>query len=231
METMDYSLFKFFESNREVRPSKIKDLKESITAFGYLPNSLILVDTNFFIIDGQHRFLACLALKLPIKYAISSDTVDSHKAMIKLNSTQTQWRGEDYITSYAKQGVKSHALINQVMQMYNFGTSTAIAICLNNITGNYPALKSGQDLAINEGYQDVIKFILKSKESLPFYAEAKFVRAVSSLYRQVDIKTFNKVADRIGVLKKQVSHADYLMCFENLINKYRKSGDNIHLSI
>lgn len=65
--TKDYSIFNFLESNRAVNQNQVKKIVKSIQEKGYYPVP-ILVDDNYSIIDGQHRFTAVEQLNLPVYY-------------------------------------------------------------------------------------------------------------------------------------------------------------------
>lgn len=71
-KTTDYDKFKAlqdFESAVEKQSSRFKGLAKSIKELGLLQP--ILVNENFEIIDGNHRFEACKSLQVPIWYILS----------------------------------------------------------------------------------------------------------------------------------------------------------------
>ena len=106
MKTTNYDLFSFYEENRKISKGNIKQKIKSIQNIGYIESLPIIVDENFKIIDGQHRFLALKELGLPIIYAI--EQIDYSKAMIELNKSQEIWRLQEYICHHAAKGSKSH---------------------------------------------------------------------------------------------------------------------------
>lgn len=60
--TSDYAMFHFLKGNRDLNEPKINKIVKSVTAglnfFKYCP---IMVNENYFIIDGQHRFYASIS--------------------------------------------------------------------------------------------------------------------------------------------------------------------------
>lgn len=64
--TTDYFLFKTIEGNRNKNLMHINRLKKSM-ADNYL-FTVIVVNENYEIIDGQHRFDVIKELKLPLHY-------------------------------------------------------------------------------------------------------------------------------------------------------------------
>ncbi len=76
METRDYSKFKFLKTNREINRANVEKIKASIREWGIIPGRPTLVDGDYNIIDGQHRFLAIKELGHPVPYeVIGGDTI------------------------------------------------------------------------------------------------------------------------------------------------------------
>jgi hypothetical protein len=74
--TRNYNEFKFANFNRDVVDVTVKKLKneyEKEDNFRYFP---IIVDVDMKIIDGQHRFVACRDLGLPIYYIKKNKSVE-----------------------------------------------------------------------------------------------------------------------------------------------------------
>jgi ParB-like chromosome segregation protein Spo0J len=72
MKTTDYKLFKINKLNRIVQTGHIEKLKKSIEKVGYLKYNPIIVNEDMEIIDGQHRYFACVKLNLPIYYEVET---------------------------------------------------------------------------------------------------------------------------------------------------------------
>ena len=65
-ETIDYHLFKFIPSNRPINSAHLQRLRRSFAKlFLFIP---IFVTVDFYIVDGQHRFMVCKELGIPIRY-------------------------------------------------------------------------------------------------------------------------------------------------------------------
>ena len=80
--TNKYDFF-LIDGNREIKSVKIKNLTESIKKYGLINPININLDKN--IIDGQHRFLSCKALNIPLRYIVS-DTKDKEIVSTGYNS-------------------------------------------------------------------------------------------------------------------------------------------------
>ena len=123
MTTTDYSKFQFLDYNRTVVPKRVQNIIESITKIGYVKSEPILVDENYFIIDGQHRFMACKELGLPIHYEYKELDIDNKEAMLLLNKNQQIWRLEDYAQSWAKEGIAFYLEYICFENLYKLGAT------------------------------------------------------------------------------------------------------------
>ena len=98
-KTKDYRKFNFLSLNRRLNRKHINALKTSITKNGYLSSNPILVNENYEILDGQHRFIALKEMDMEIPYEV----VDKgYGTIIDLNTTQHNWKAEDYINFYCE---------------------------------------------------------------------------------------------------------------------------------
>jgi len=80
----EFDMFKMFSFNCEIKPKKLRKLKESIQKENLLHLHPIIVDDKYNIIDGQHRFTCARDLNVPIYY-VQSENV-SHFHVIPWNS-------------------------------------------------------------------------------------------------------------------------------------------------
>ena len=113
--TENYSIFNFLESNRAVNQNQVKKNVKSIQAKGYYPVP-ILVDDNYNIVDGQHRFTAVKQLNLPVYY-IKGAFIDDD--CISLNANAKNWNVIDYVKFYASKGAKSYQNLLELWGPYS----------------------------------------------------------------------------------------------------------------
>jgi len=98
-KTTNFSMFKKMEGNRHLDRYHFKRLKLAIEKDNQLSVHPIIVNKDFFVIDGQHRLQAAQELDLEIFY-IQSDTVtDLH--VIDGNVNQKCFEVENYIDYFA----------------------------------------------------------------------------------------------------------------------------------
>ena len=84
-QSNDYSKFTLLHGNRKVNPLHVKRLKQSFSK-QYLI-SPIMVNENYKIIDGQHRFTAAREMGLVINYFIISGYGLNEIQMLNTNTS------------------------------------------------------------------------------------------------------------------------------------------------
>lgn len=105
--TYEYGKFKLMKGNRAISPSHVKELKREMQRNPeLLAASPILVNENYFIIDGQHRYEAAKELRRKLYYIISDGTTIDHTR--HLNTTQRRWSLIDFARSFADSGRKDY---------------------------------------------------------------------------------------------------------------------------
>lgn len=120
-ESYDYSQFKKLIGNRNVE--NVQKIVESVNNVGRL-NIPIIVNEKLEIIDGQNRFDAWKQLGLSILYIICDGY--SIKECIKMNSTSSNWRLEDYINCYAEHGFKDYIALRKFENKYGKKLSNGV---------------------------------------------------------------------------------------------------------
>ena len=97
-KTTDYDLFSYMEANRKINYNKVKKLTEEMRR-GYIREaSIITVNRNLQIIDGQHRFEALKELGKPIYYQVSD--IVNNNALIVMNNFRNNWNDEDFLNAH-----------------------------------------------------------------------------------------------------------------------------------
>ena len=122
--TKDYSLFKTLNGNRDVNQLHLTRLKESMKK-NHL-TTIIMVNENFEIIDGQHRFLISQELKLPINYIISKN-YGLNEVQI-LNAHMKNWTIVDYVNGYCDLGFKDYEIYRKFINEYGFTNHVALVL-------------------------------------------------------------------------------------------------------
>lgn len=141
-ETTNYELFKLKEDNRDIRSRNVDKIKDSIVKYGYVRASIIKVGKNFEIIDGQHTYIACKNLGMPIRFAIFKDlTSDDMKA---LNIAGSNWTTIDFIKYNAEnKHTDSIVLLRKIKEASVLNINADKVIYMMFGTKRESAIKSG----------------------------------------------------------------------------------------
>lgn len=147
----DYEKFSRLIGNREIKRTRINKIKKNILEVGWLRNP-ILVNENYQIIDGQHRFEALKELGFPIEYVIDEGT--SIQECQKLNMSQSNWTQIDYIKSYAENGNMDYVYLNDLIETYKGISINSISYAVCDIANaSHSDISSGKFVCSEEQYK------------------------------------------------------------------------------
>lgn len=113
--TDDYASFKFAIWNRKIDFRKVNKIVGSISQYGYI-GTPIIVNEKKYIIDGQHRFLACKQLGIPFVYSIRPGY--GFDEAMALNQCQNNWTLRDFINAYAREEYKGYQRLEKLLTDY-----------------------------------------------------------------------------------------------------------------
>ena len=82
--TTDYNKFSYVKINRDINRKYVAKLKNSMKEKGYVGPG-ILVNENLEILDGQHRFISCQELGIPVKYIVKTGYSIEEIAALNMN--------------------------------------------------------------------------------------------------------------------------------------------------
>lgn len=217
-KTKEYDKFSLHKFNRNINEGLVKRLMSSIEDLGFIHGKAIIVDKDFSIIDGQHRFEACKRLGLPIYYMITKS--DPQKTMIQLNAQQVQWKMSDYINSWAANGVKCYQQLQEFEKEHHFGITNSLLILFDNHFDavDIKQIKAGKPFKLNPNADAIMQF-LKDCKDVPYCKSSYFIKAVTRLFRLAEAKHIEKLKKHIISLPQQATAAAYMVAFENIINK------------
>lgn len=132
--TDEYERFSFIESNRNVNRAHVKELKKSIEEVGLIPTPII-VNEKMEVLEGQHRFIACRELGLPIYYIIVPGLGMRHS--VAMNANNKSWSGEDYLHYYSEESNPDYVFIKRLTEQYPLSLTTILHILSAKDSGRY----------------------------------------------------------------------------------------------
>ena len=217
--TKDYSRFSFLDNNRIVKSSHVDMLKKSIKNIDLTKYNPIKVDANLRIIDGQHRFHACMELGLPIYYVVLNG-VDAEQAMIIDNQNNKKWEMMDWLRYRAnKNGGCYKQLLDFVQQTCTTISNAMVIFPAKAI--NAATLKAGTtDFGVNEKAFDIVHF-LQSQEvkTLSFRNTRAFNLPIRLAFDEYSKRQMDKLKRMILKVPECANYKQYLTVFSNIIKK------------
>jgi hypothetical protein len=170
--TKDYHLFGFIKGNREINPTNLNNITESLKKKQVLESTIIIGVDNvsndgkpYKIIEGQHRFTACSELGLPVSFIIREDfdieVMEKSLSIVELlNTASKTWDITNFMYSKCLLGIEPYILYNKLFEKYNLFEHENILQIINKYKGDYKYVwfqqfKEGELLLTNEMYEQV----------------------------------------------------------------------------
>ena len=232
MKTNKYDMFSFITGNRPVRVRHLKNIRDSI-AIKQLPVPIV-VDDEYRICDGQHRFEACKGLEKPIYYIqVPEMTLEDIQ---RLNQDTKTWSPDDFLDSFCELRYPEYLKYRKFKEKYSFGHSECLRI-LGGWKRKNPNKNVGQNF--KEGNFKIIDYgeavivsdkIDKVKEYFKQYKTKCFVLAMLKCFKKPEYNhnTFlKKLSGQTSKMMKQADTDGYLINIEDIYNF--KSSTKINL--
>lgn len=209
-ETYDYEKFKILSSNRDIKKSNYNGLLTSFKEIYLL--ALVIVNENYEIIDGQHRFNAAKELALPIRYIIMPGY--GINEVRQYNKTMQKWLKLDYRDSYATEGKDAYVELTDFMNEFpDFG----IQVSLKLLTGSYRKYINENGSKISS--KDFQSGGLKIERAANAYVLARKILEFKEYFSGYNNPTF--ISAIIPILSKKIYD------HKRMIQKLRSSGIHI----
>jgi len=208
----DYDVFKTTEGNRNINRLHVERLKKSMSEY-YLV-SPIIVNENYEIIDGQHRFVAAKELGLPI-YFICNHGYGLPEVQ-RLNQVFRAWSVDDFLEGYANLGKEDYIMVIKFKERHNL-TSTKLSIILldkdrrdDDVVADF---KRGTFKIVNEEWASSFLVALEAfQRYFVDYKTTNFVKAFRLLY---ECPKYNH-----DLMKKKLEYQSGLFEKRNTIQQY-----------
>ena len=237
--TNDYQKFKTLKGNRQVNKLHVKRLIESFREAYLL--SPIVVNQEYEIIDGQHRFEAAKELKLPINFIICNNY--SLKEVQLLNTNMKNWKKEDYLNAYCDLKFPEYLKFRNFMKMFpEFGIASCETILTNSLSGGHKSTSLSElKGSLNESGSYAIRYFQEGDLYIPDYEKSienaekvmmikpyydgfnrpTFVRAMIGIFK-IEIYSHSKLIERLAANPTALQHCanvtQYKLLIEDIYN-------------
>lgn len=230
--TKDYSIFKTLNGNRDVNQLHLARLKESMKKKHL--TTIIMVNENFEIIDGQHRYLVSKELGLPINYIIQKNY--GLKEVQILNANMKNWQTMDYVNGYCDLGYKDYEVYRNFVQDYGFTSQIAIILLSGEMSGgnaNNAATKFKEGLFKVKDLEEAKRIADKILMIEPYYKgvhRRSFILAMYSMFKNKNFEFtefLSKLKQQPTTMQDCVGVAQYKTLIEEIYNYRRREKINL----
>lgn len=241
-ETKEYDRFQFRDANRSVNTSNVNKIVKSIEEIGV--QCPIIVNEQYEIIDGQHRFVALRKLGHVIPYVISQKW-SGDDSIAQLQESR-KWTALDFAQSLAKRGDISCKLALELADEWYEYTNKKLtkirALELLMEGRSYYGVQSQlkrKEYTINTEVASKIVNVLSEmvhsnddNESTIF--TVRMVRAVKLFYydnKKFDVEVFKEMSKKkmLKCYSSETEQLDYITKlynrFQTIVNKRNKTNE------
>ena len=227
--TTNYNKFKFKVGNREINRRHVAELKASMMKDGFDPMFPVIIDNDWYIQEGQHRFVAGSELGLPIPYKVGRKMTSEE--IRNRNSTSKNWSSKDYIHSFAESGNVNYKNLLLLQKKYpSISLSSLLSIAAGHLRStNFANIKSGSLQLPTSSMEDMFRacdFIIQNKDKIKLIEGLQTVIvpciAWVILSTNVDKTRLSNVLKR-GSTFPAVSQSAPIRFLETLTKEYNKS--------
>lgn len=218
-KTNDYNLFTNISGNRVINVLHLKRLKTSMKErYLRIP---IIVNEKFGIIDGQHRFLNCMELGLPVFYIVNKGYQLAE--VQRLNSNSSNWGMNDYMDGYVDMGYVDYIKYKEYREKFGFShTETRGILSGTKSKESSIQFKSGEfKITHEEEFLSVARKIMEMKPYYKGYKRRSFVAAMLALFRnpRFNFDVFLKrLPHQKGKIEDFNTRKEYLTAIEDIYN-------------
>ncbi len=200
----DFSKYKLLKGpNRITRESHVNKLVESFKKFGSGSVVITVVKTRsisgkveYYIADGQHRFLAAQRLELSVHVLIvellSDSKLNLTKYIATLNNTSASWSPKIYMDSYQSNGIREYIIMSELKTKTGLTMTDLLFIFIGS--NNRKVFTSGEMTFVNEAdSMELLDAVMLVRNAIP---DKAFVRR--SLYKIMRLcKDYNRMGEAI----------------------------------
>lgn len=243
-ETFDYDKFKFYKSNRDINRPYIKAVLKPSMEQGVILKE-ILVNSEFYIIDGQHRFTVWKEMELPIKYSIDPNAKESD--IPRINVAQSKFNEDAAEHHFIEMGNHNYIRYRKFREKWGVNgnplahNKTKCLLMMASGEGNlYKGFMDGkfktpkntevQD-RVMEIYQDLYSYIQDPQDASLQLLQGAMILAQCPNYDHNRMISLQERGDPKIRLRKQIDKNEYCKHFVAIYNKGLSDKNKISLSV
>jgi hypothetical protein len=227
-QSQQFEQFKTVNGNRNISMKKVnkimEDVKNGLNLFPYCPVIVNPSPDGLLIIDGQHRFTACVKLDMPIYYVMAENI--ALRDIARMNSNTDKWKNSDFLQAYIKLGIKDYQTLGAFMKKYHCSYSLAVSLLMHGKVRhngrNIEWFRDGDFKATHIDYGTVfIQGVDELFDAYVFYRHAPLLEAVEKLNKKGlwDFDTMKrKLQENRHQMDKQTTAKNYMYLLDRIYN-------------
>jgi len=221
-ESTDYNKFKFVEANRDLNEHHVKEIMKEIENNDLRDESPVKVSDKFELMEGQHTFVGCERLGLPVKYIFSRMTIDD---IGRYNGSQKPWTSVQVLNHYCVREFEDYLILNEFYKKYKYPISTLLVLLSGEHTKQlYKDFKFGK-FTVKQSVAQVQSILDKISEFKHF--NDKVFRHKTFVLTYIDCLTHpdfdhDKLVHKVSIITERFvkcdTQVDYLRMIEDVYN-------------
>ena len=226
--TTDYFLFKPLDGNRTKNLLHINRLKKSMSE-QYL-FTIIIVNENYEIIDGQHRFDVIAELKLPLHYVVCKGY--GLQEVHRLNQLSKNWNADDYLNGYCNLGYEDYLIYRNFKDKHKIGHNECMSLLMDS-RPSHINVHFNSGLFKVKSLSSAEKFMSKLSLIEPYYTDCKrrtFIYSLMTLFKNPNFE-FTEFIQKLKIqptaLQNCTSVEQYTELIEEIYNYKRRDKVNL----
>jgi hypothetical protein len=234
LETKDYSIFKKYVGNREVKKQHVNYLASKMKKNGWMKTSSVVVNTRGEIIDGQHRLMAAQIAKVPVQYTIVRGAGSFE--ITEMNTGQRNWTPFDHLNKFVSQGDETYIRFEKFHKDFPMFNFTELCVFLGNrlSTIRRDNFERGEFQIVDEAKaREMATNVVRLKDYYPsHYNKSIFVRAIVKVFlTKSDVFDFEEFLHKVSLRPSRLvpcgTLGQYIEMIEDIYN-YRRT-DKVNL--
>jgi hypothetical protein len=229
--TKNYSRFKRLTGNRPINKAHKARLIESMRQNYRF--TVVTVNENYEVIDGQHRIECAEELGLPVHYVVCKGY--GLNDVQQLNANLKRWTTDDYLQGYCQMGMRDYLIYRDFKNTYKFGHNECMCLLSGIYKGDlFINFKNGNFTIVDHAKAvDIAEKIISLEELYPGVRRRTFVFAMIELLKlpQFDFSRFKSKLERQRSKMHDCTSVDqYKDLIEVIYNHYTSDKVNLRFA-
>jgi len=195
--------------------------------------TVVTVNENYEVIDGQHRIECAEELGLPVHYVVCKGY--GLNDVQQLNANLKRWTTDDYLQGYCQMGMRDYLIYRDFKNTYKFGHNECMCLLSGIYKGDlFINFKNGNFTIVDHAKAvDIAEKIISLEELYPGVRRRTFVFAMIELLKlpQFDFSRFKSKLERQRSKMHDCTSVDqYKDLIEVIYNHYTSDKVNLRFA-